>query len=136
MKAVSLKPYEWIDPDDEKSPEKDRTVFKLRTLSFEQDRWIENEIDGGAKEGDVVAHYLNMGIDDVQNFVNEDGVQILAEREKEESSHGNRDARMYPGNLMPFKDEFLSQINKMTRSRIVLQVKFGKELNEAKRKNS
>jgi len=135
MKPVSLKPYEWIDPDDLKNPESEQTKFKLRTLTFEQDRWIENEIDGGAKEGDVVAHYLNMGIDDVENFVDADGVQILATREKEESRHGNRDSRMYPGNLMPFEDGFLSAINKISRSRIVLQVKFGKELNEAERKN-
>ena len=135
MKAVSLKPYEWIGPDDQKLPEEEQTKFKLRTLTFEQDRWIENEIDSGCKEGDAVAHYLNMGIEDVENFRDADGVSIVAAREKEESKGGKLDSRLYPGNLMPFKDEFLSQINKIDRARLVVQIKFGRELNEAERKN-
>lgn len=129
MKANILGTNKWISPEDQKLPEAEQTIFHYKILTFAQDTWLEDKQAQGEPEGSVIAHILNMGLDSVENFPDEDGTEIKAIRDERKKSE-------YPGGVKPWHDDFISRIPKLDRAFLAYEIRFGKSHSEDKRKNS
>ena len=127
MESINLTDYNFTPVSDRKKKKELRTIFILSTLTFEQDTFIENQIGASAPEGDTSAYVLHMGLKGVINFKSQ-GKDIKAERETEVDP-------MMPGDVHPWKNEFLSRIPTVERANLALQIRFGKEISEKERKN-
>jgi len=128
MKSNILGTRDWIAPEDKELPKEDQTIFQISTLTFAQDTWLEDKQAQGEPEGSVIAHLLNMGLQSVDNFKDEDGTEIVFERDTTKKSP-------YPGGVKPWKDDCLSRIMKINRAFVAYEIRFGIKHAEAEAKN-
>ena len=133
MEANRIGAYNWISKEDLKLKPEDQVIWQISTLTFAQDTWLEDKISRGEPEGSIIAHLLNMGVIGVQNFKDRDGKLIEAKRMQVEPDTALE--TQYPGDLLPWADNFLTHIKKIDRATIALQVRYGRELTKAELKN-
>ncbi len=128
MQAIELTDYPFVPESERKKAKKNQITFYLSTLDFDQDTYIENLISNQTPDGDLTLPILSMGIKRVENFKGRNGKPINVERDLKSDT-------TYPGDIKPLTSAFLSKISNLERSRLNLQIRYGKEISEKEAKN-
>jgi len=117
MKPVqAFSEFDYICLADRKEPEKDQTIFVLTNLTVEQEAYIDDNVQGenGLKYGTVILDVLNMGLKQVKNF--KDGNKEIKFKRDEKGMK-------YPGEMTPWKSEFLFKIPVKSRREISAKIR-------------
>ncbi len=124
-------------PEDELLPVEERTVFHLRTLTVDEDTYLQDRLGSVSDDGmniklgsqELIA--INIGLDKVETpEVDENGNPILFERDEKKAFIHGIDRK-----IRPWKSESLSRLDKKTRSFLAKSIIDGPKLKEAEVKN-
>jgi len=135
MKAVSVNSTtDYICKCDRGLPKEEQTVFKIRSLSVEQEAVLEDALGQVKQGGDFAVNLgsqallaLNLGLENVENLTGPKGKAVKMERDERKA--------LLKGGVRPWKDESLSQIPRAERNEVAQFIINGGQLTETEAKN-
>lgn len=130
MQAVQkFAEFDYVCLCDRDLPEAQQTVWTLKSLTVEQEAFLDDNIQGanGLKYGTNILSVLNMGLHKVRNF--KDGKKdVKLERDK--------DGFEYPGRIRAFKEGVLDKVAIQERRELAAKIRNIGVIEEEDAKNS